>query len=1479
MIAQSASSSSPAMKNSTKKARSNPNLPIDEFGMWEELSNFLPMLSYGEESKDLISSLLDLSTIKFGTAADDDDDDDAKAKEAEKEGCYKTTTCAKCKGQVVSEDECNTVQNKRNRLLANLATALQHMLETRTKMHHVAYQSSMHERYIQQESGSITNKLSTPTKRARLEVDQSEQKSHHHPSTEIILPWNVLLRIAIRMASSVSRQYHSCNNNNNNNLCKCLEAQGSSAGEEAALISRNNNVGELTAQGTTTKLPPTTTMHHPILQVMDIVLAELHVISRMQRSQQQDSQLSNRCITTPTKAVKGGHVVKDDDQSLQSQVVLPPKSQMMPRDRMLADWTRKPQPNSIAVYWGPSRHAILRDIESITKVIESDGESMMLSINSEEWHEKVQSLITAIDSCARAHMNQMLSLTPKKETQQQPSLALSPSLRRYDNSPRKTASIASIARAHVERVGSKLKAEKTLCKSEPPPPPFTKTNESHSEAGSVALNLQSVMDQEVAMKKENGDNINMETDEDETDELEDVYRMAIAVGSSSREDDELVQEMIERRLSLLAQMVIDPHNQQHAQCDSLNFDGAQSFLESLVHTLIQPSDPNVWLVLMEESQGQETPSMLRRGRTMLACFLVEIKAPGWEDCIKKLESSPVPSYLGYLSPQENFQSSSTTKEEIMKRSSYFLPAVESGETNLPASPIVTEIGLGLCMKNYLHKDTPEGSIKTSSSSRSSGISLFRNYGPLQYEQSCSSRSSLLDSIMSPLPNANELTRDLFDLTLRLAADEDDDHAKKPCALRLSTPSPSESLNIVLKVLIDYADWLSPHSIIQRYRFILQHLIQSFSGIGGDSVAKSASSVEADDSNFVTWSRRVSYLMKVTNTAGQGRISLYATQFMMILCARQIKQTQQASQRKKQPQFYHLLRLRQPSNFWNEIDKSQCIDYSSNLMASIFNLDFCESYLLPLSFHCSLLLASAPLPDKKCIGSTIQIKGYTSALSLLTILLSVLEVLADNGSLHDCVCAKWALQILSYSVNYFLYGEDYVGNDGSLYASSGIESSSDSMWNSIVCQLNRLCHGVWGKKRHDICGRGRYQDSSKSASECVLYEHIGDSSFGSRAAVLMPPLDVFMTSLIKFACTLRSSTESECITSFCQFIANQVLDRYANAIQPSLWATSECGNHVQTHQNSVSVISSWVRLLVSNLQMMVLDNKRNIEQIEQTKRVNGEEAVIENILADLTTPMVNDLHSHIMQRALHLKDASDNKDMQGAPLSEHVASIFVALHRYEVDAFLTKPSSAKTKRWGVYRQCLEKVFVLTPPITLFAGPSHASLSDSSVVALESIWNQYGQCNASHSISIMVASALHVNNTARISVVGEQHNKQEMERRYNKYSSQAKACITGTFDCFNDNGPEEESRANFNDLIRFVRRNLSLVGQETEAGLAWWNQMSRDLLSLLNENGFKDDKSRGRKPKGKNISKALSTLQSNLSAISAISTHSNRKNSYS
>mmetsp|Transcript_38290 Transcript_38290/g.92360 ORF Transcript_38290/g.92360 Transcript_38290/m.92360 type:complete len:1482 (-) Transcript_38290:9-4454(-) len=1378
---------------------------IDKIETWEEVSAIIPLLTYGEESDALLSALLNFST---GDSPDQDG------------GCV-SRKCEKCEGRTAAD---NHIRGIRLGYLHNLDCALEFMLRTRNSMRRRAHAEAAIGK-------TIKSAASTPP-------PKKQRRAEGNVSSEI-LPWNVLLRITVRLASHVASQLslHPVSIRR----CECPT-------EKSTKSTPNNTITEEQNDATN---EPTSTMH-PILQALDIVSADLHMLSRVQR-QQKESASNTGSGTNPTATPTRQQGLCPNRPSSQSRIRgFKPR---LPRDSFLRDWKSSNEchlTNDIGrEVWGSSRYAFLKDIESITKMLELEA----ISISANEWHGRVDSIVASLDECARADVgnNSQPHETARGAHQQQRALGISPSLLRYGTkNPPKSPPLASITRAHVDRiVRSNSKSERKSCKKEQCVPSREPRPDS---IGSICVNLQSTME------KESNKHLPIEAD---TDELENAYRMAIEfVSARGESEDEPGRKIIERRLNRLVQQVNDT-TAHDGKCGSLNIGGAQSYLESLLRTLVQPSEPLTWLRLMGDSCGIETPMMLRRGRTLLVSFLVGIKAPGWEEARKGLESSPVSSYLGYLSPRENNQSSSMVVgrehwHHMNDRQSCFLPTVEKGNTTLPPSPMVTEVGLSLCVKKFLHNDTPKEYVPPSCqppSSRSSGVSLFRKFGPLQYSN-CSSNGheNALASVMSPLPDANELTTDLFDLTLRFAADDDSGHKQKPFSLQLVTPSALESLNVILQVVSDHLDWLSPQSISSRYRFILQRIIQTS---GEDSLDNKNIDLDSGLEGFISWAQQSSHIIHSAKMANCGRMALYATQIMMLLCSRNRLDMRTPFSSTRQTHLFACLQLRQSSHFWKEMDKI-AIDFPSNIMARILNQSFCARLLLPLSFKCVLLLATSSFQQGANKSTSSLSQGSQSTLSLLAILSSVLDVLANNGFLSDCIHVGWAIQMLSFSISHFVFGEDYNWRERDIRTLSECNTSNDSMWEYISCQLHRLYCNVWG--RHGLTD----QISSK---ECTVYESTGDGCIGSRVVILMPSFDIFLANLIKFVCH-NMSAESNGVRHFSQYVANIVFDRYAQALETYPYPKKGCHNDDHSHQNEFSLVASWIHSLASNLQEIVCYKKVSDDDNRKQRCGNSEEASTEKVLIGLITPVMRSLHLHITQRVMH-PASSRCQNMPGSShcksSSDCVASVLVDLYKQEADKFLKKPAPAKTRRWGVYRKCLEKIFTMTPPGALFACHRNSNLMEHSADVLHSIWNQYGHSNLSHSISIMVAAGLHVNSCATCLAPDT-----SLKLQLKTFSSCAKNCIINAFECFGapkNKNSQDESYTDVNVLIRFVRRDLSFH-RGAEIGVAWWNDISVNLFHLMKKSNEQALQLKQTKNAVSNtdIGKAFLTLQNNLSAIS-------------
>ena len=373
---------------------------------------------------------------------------------------------------------------------------------------------------------------------------------------------------------------------------------------------------------------------------------------------------------------------------------------------------------------------------------------------------------------------------------------------------------------------------------------------------------------------------------------------------------------------------------------------------------------------------------------------------------------------------------------------------------------------------------------------------------------------------------------------------------------------------------------------------------------------------------------------------------------MLLCSPKSNETCVASfSSPRQPHFYARLQLHKSSRFWTEIDENAA-NKPSNVMARVLDRNFAMRFLLPLAFQCTLLLAASSMPSPQNGSISVQTQGSHSALSLVTIIASVLDVLANNEVLRDCVHIGWAVQILALSLGYFVFGEDYHVRTREAQTLSDCNTSSNSVWEHLSHRLNNLYFSVWGRDWHRFLGTGCTQLSAKKH---IYYEIIGpDCNEGTRMAVLLPSLDIFFTSLIKFACSLRS--EPDGVEDFCQFIANVLFDRYARTLHA--YSKSGCDDLGISHEHEFSLVSDWIGALASNLQEMVC--RQIFDRGDSIKMdANAKEASTETVLDDLITPLLKALHRHIMSRMLRsrpprLQNKKDSCCCESSP--QLVASI-------------------------------------------------------------------------------------------------------------------------------------------------------------------------------------------------------------------------------
>lgn len=1383
--------------------------------LWQEISSLLPMLTYGEESNTLLSLLLGLPSEYYNSSAAYGEligttHNSTIERRNRNDDC---PICTDHEGNITTATISSTSQEQHylnDRVTAQEEMVIKSLSDTMERLLHLKNSSG----------ASDVQEISIPNKRPKQHHNEEVTTRTDNiirgqgDSSKEFLPWNVLLRVVIRLSSHAAKILRSSSSSTNtNNYCGTCQ---SSLRSET-----HKNEIDVTDIVTDIALEEKSTVIHPILQVLDRILSEIQVTMRISKS-----SLSSSYASPVKKEQCDKNESKAGAAAATALITMRTNSTRIPKDRFLHDWKQRShctrENTTASCSWGPSRYEFINDIESITAML-ATRTNKPLGISVTEWQERINSIVDLLDEHCGGGNEQGQQHRYCSPLQSKSTTSL------VDNSFA-SSPLASVTRDHVKRILNSAEPEKKQCRkylfqAEDDVSSSSKFSSPKEEKKSPSFqrnNLQQVFKSEIS-----NDALIIEG---ETTELEDAYRMAIAF--SSPDTNEEVRETMERRLSILVHML--QNNNDSNNQTKFPLDGAESYLECLLNTLLQPSDPSVWIRLLTDSGGKETPMMLRRGRAVLVSFLAGLKSPGWEDSIHQLRVSPVPSQLGFLSHDDEDMSSS----EAILRSSFLLPSLDKDVVTLPPAPIVTEVGLSVCIRNAL-----EGNDVAANQSliKSSGVSLFRGCAPYP-SSNRHGDDDLMNSITAPLPNAMELTRDLFDLILRLAADDDMEHQNKSFPLRLVTPSPAESLDIVLQVASDFSDWLCPHSVSDRYRFILEEVCQSFQSFDSGNVRKE--SMEDDTSK--SWTSRASKLLHLVKSPHlRARITLYATQFFILLCGKGEKHKQKASRNSsKQPHFYALLQQRQFSKFWDDIDGTAHGISSRSMTSRVFDLSLCQEYILPLALQCSLFLAERSHSSSSTAGNQIG----QDVLSLVTILGSVLSVLAEEDLISECTHVGWAVELLSFSLSYYLFGVDNASENR--YDLPQMLNNT-CMWEQAATQMDKLYNNVWGRGMKKLNKDGHWQTLDTSMNY-ISYDIIESNHVEGRM-VLIPSFNVLASALIKYTCSITTVCD-DVEESWCNFVSNVLFDRYIQALGSVL---APGRNKPDAFDKTVR--SLWIRYLTSTLQLMITEQTRSIEQL----------------MEELVTPLLRRLHIKVMNRALRYQGFDGGKG-KGQP--DHrlppdlVATIFTDLFKQESEQFLTKPSPSKTRKWDVYRKCIEKVFLLTPPSTFFAHPSQPGLSGYSSDALAELWKIFGQCSLTQSTLIMVSAGLHVNASATHLMPNQQNNVQDKEllkQLYNSFSSCAKQCIISSFGCFNAKAKNSsQDLIKFNILSRSVRRDLSFHG-EADIGLTWWNEITNDLFALIEESAQQTDHntaSKKARSRQSDIAAVFSTLQHDLSAIS-------------
>jgi hypothetical protein len=593
---------------------------------------------------------------------------------------------------------------------------------------------------------------------------------------------------------------------------------------------------------------------------------------------------------------------------------------------------------------------------------------------------------------------------------------------------------------------------------------------------------------------------------------------------------------------------------------------------------------------------------------------------------------------------------------------------------------------------------------------------------------------------------------------------------------------------------------------------MEIIIHSLGSFGNDQDVARTTDSDIDAS----WKERVSSLIKMAKTVqNRARIAIYATQFIMILCGKEHQ-----SKLSKKSSAHNCLHLQKFNQFWNDIDEASS-GYSTSMMAQVFDVSFCTKLLLPLSHHCSMYLAKMfQFPSSGTANCFLLSREMESALSLITILCSVFGIIQKNNLLVGCVHVGWAIEVLSLSIGFFIRSEKL-----SFFKHSSMKSSP---WHQVHDQLTKLYDDAWGDSRLSL------NFIKPTTFACIAIE-----KDDLKRISLMPSFDVLVSSLICVACVESTEFSSD----WCKVVSSVLLDRYAPVLPAN------------------AVANAWIRSLTVTLQREVIRQKMLEYSKSSIEFTDSEDDVATELaLEKLMNPFLKCLHGTIMkQHSLRMFPSSTLATNDRIA----IASTFSKLYKEEFAKTLIKPSHKKTRIWHVYRACIERVFVSTPPPVLFASFGSLCLVQSSADALREVCSQFGH---SYLGFIMAAAGLAVDNTF--------HHTCEVKTRTacDAFTLQAKNCIIDYFASTTTSKSPNELAFHYHEFVNKVGRYLHL--HAAAAGLLWWSEITSSLDSQFStaDNQMKSGQyaTLTNGTKGIDIGRLISSLEENLSAISHCTT---------